>query len=233
MDFLPSENARKRMMTLAKVYADNEGNYREQGPNNWSHHWADHVPRNWGLPQQLTRRAVLEQVEFLRREPTDEAAEKVFLSIMVWGFGDTGYGPYRVGVMKSSRPEGLGKYLLGVVDSVDDGSISSYAHILKDNPTKLGPVYATKVAYFMTPGEISPILDSAVVQWVYRHQRKWLFNCNTWSVDQYAKYLSYCQELLNEVGGEVPEDQRTLGLVEYLMFIDQAAAGLPKWAKKI
>lgn len=226
-----SAAARTRIQQLAKAYSEGEGDYRHQ-PIRWnSRTWSNEVRPGWNLSSPLTRQAVL---DIVRSAVDVDSAERAFVAIMIWGYGSTGYGPHRVGEMRVSRSEGLGKYLLNIIEQAQDGPAEAYRLLANDKASKLGPSYASKVAYFVTPGEASPILDSVVAGWVQaHHESKRLFNSQKWSTPQYIDFQSYCHELLEFVGPLVPEGHRTLGLVEYLMFIDQAATALPKWARTI
>jgi hypothetical protein len=231
MASLTSENARTRIRQLAEVYAKHGGDYRRQ-PVKWdSQKWSNHVDPDWNLPHPLTRGDVLALVEAVRTYP--DAAEKAFTAIMVWGYGTTGYGPHRVKAMKQDRPEGIGHYMLDVVKAAGEGRLEAYRFIANNSITQLGPSYASKVAYFATPGEQSPILDNLVAGWVKTQQNSRTFNARQWSTAQYATFLEYCQELLDVVAPVVSDGHATCGLVEYLMFIDQSTSFVPAWAKTI
>lgn len=231
MGTIPSDGARERIRELAEVYAAEGGDYLTQ-PSWWdAENWSRHIHPGWILPNPMTRNDVFRLV---KEGKAVESAERAFIAVMLWGYGQTGYGPHRVDEMKSSRPEGLGQYMLGIVNAAGDSPVGAYEYMAKNWARKLGPSYASKVAYFVTQGEGSPILDSLVARWIYnRHHCQWVFNPNKWSTPQYLDFQSYCQELLEQVGTSVPEGQRTLGLVEYLMFVDQMASSLPKWARTI
>ena len=234
MGTVPSDGARERIRELAEVYAAEGGDYLTQASWWDSEDWSRHVHPGWNLPNPITRNDVFRLVKEAR---TVELAEGAFVAVMLWGYGQTGYGPHRVDEMKSSRPEGLGQYMLDIGKAAAPDTADAYRY-MADNKmnraTKLGPSYASKVVYFVTQGEGSPILDSVVARWIHKHHDcKWVFNPNKWSTTQYEDYQSYCHDLLNEINSLVPEGHRTLGLVEYLMFIDQVASSLPKWAKTI
>lgn len=225
-----SERARSRMMELSRVYSERNGDYRLQS-STWNRKsWAPHVAPEWEFPDSLTRRDVFDMVSAASSE---DDAEKAFLAVMVWGFGLTGYGPHRVGEMKKSRPEGLGRYMLNIKNNAGPNTRDAYLFLLNNRATKLGPSYASKIAYFVTDDETSPILDALVARWIWRMESRWIFNSNKWSTDQYADFREYCQDLLDTAGEYVPEGHRTLGLIEYLMFVDQQSTVLPGWARTI
>lgn len=231
MATIPSDGARERIRKLSTMYVEKGGNHRLQSSTWDTANWSEVVRPEWGLPQNISRNDVFSLVS---EASTIDHAEKAFVAVMLWGFGLTGYGPHRVKEMRKSRPEGLGRYMLDIVEAATRGPAEAYRHMANNRATKLGPSYASKVAYFVTQDEGSPILDSLVARWIYNHHdRKWVFNPNRWSTPQYLDFQSYCQELLDKVSSEVAEEQRTLGLVEYLMFIDQAATALPKWVRTI
>jgi len=230
MATVPSDDACVRIKELSEVYVARGGDYLTQ-PSWWdTENWSRHLHPGWILPNPITRNDVF---AIANEAKTVDDAEKAFVAVMLWGYGQTGYGPHRVELMRKSRREGLGQYMLNIIKATEDGPVAAYRYIANNRATKLGPSYGSKVAYFVTQGEGSPILDSLVARWVRNHEGKWVFNPNKWSTPQYLDFQSYCQELLDRVSSEVPEHHRTLGLVEYLMFIDQAATALPKWARTI
>ena len=230
MSSLTSENARTRIRQLAETYAEHGGDYRLQASQWSTARWTKHLRTGWHLPNPITRHDVFSIVGAAK---SPELAEKAFVAVMVWGFGWTGYGPHRVTEMRGSRPEGIGQYMLHVLTEAKTGPVEAYRSMSKNHAVQLGPSYASKIAYFATPNEVSPILDSLVARWVKEHEGRMLFDANKWSTPQYSNFQAYCQELLETACDVVAVDHQTLGLVEYLMFVDQGAAGLPAWAKTI
>lgn len=226
----PAAGAIERITLLAAAYARRHGDYLGQA-SGWSEDkWSRHALSEWNLPQPISRRDVLEITANVK---SPEDAEKAFIAVMVWGYGPTGYGPHRVDEMRASRRGGLGSYMLEVVEAASNGPVEAYRYMANNKIKQLGPSYGSKVAYFVTPSEVSPVLDYEVAQWIRAHEGCLRFDSRQWSTTQYEQFQLYCSQLLDVVRPLVDEREQTLGLVEYLMFIDRSARSLPKWATTI
>lgn len=104
------------------------------------------------LPDGTVREGVMS-----RAEPTrlalDAAAGRApirafFMSAMIWGFGDLGYGPWRTARMLAT-PNAEDKIGRVLQLARDEGSLAAYEAI--SGPCRLdrmGPVFATKLVYF-------------------------------------------------------------------------------------
>ena len=227
---LPSIRSVSQVQRLLDAYVSRQGNYLEQGPLWSSRRWRDVVAREAGFPRRLTRDYIFSRVSTLNNFVD---AEQVFVASMVWGYGNVGYGPYRVRQMVGSAELRLGEWVLEVAEAAKAGDHCAYEHIMSHRLSHLGPSFSSKLAYFLTPGERSPILDSVVAAWVERHEGGGLFNADRWSVTQMCHYQEYVQLLLDEVADLLPLEHRTRGLVEHLMFVDQSVLDLPSWVKSV
>jgi len=232
----PADGAIERIIQLATIYAEQGGDYLSQA-SWWNRKkWSRHVLTEWNLPRPISRRDVFDIVDQIRTTSDaerDRVAEKAFVAIMVWGYGTTGYGPHRVKEMRASRQEGLGSYMVNITEAASDGPVEAYRFLANNKAKQLGPSYGSKVAYFATPGEVSPVLDSEVAQWIQQYEGRAHFQLTEWSTLQYGDFQAYCSQLLDVIRPLVSEAEQTLGLVEYLMFTDRFAGSLPSWARRI
>lgn len=134
--------------------------------------WASNLP-NWikafpvdldfitSLPVNLDRgqvRKVCETSEYSVREK--------FLSVMIWGYGDRGYGPYRVTQMLSQRH--AERVLSDVYELACSGNAKGAYDFLRLNRIHtLGPSYGSKFISFCTPRSLgAPIYDSYIASWI-------------------------------------------------------------------
>ena len=115
------------------------------------------------LPDRLTRPVV--RGACLRAADAPADAARAFLTVMAWGYGQVGYGPFRV-----RRP------FLG------DNGVPRLA--------RLGPAFGTKFLYFCSPAGSRPalILDRLVAAWL-RENADLSLNEVRWSVWTYERYL--------------------------------------------
>jgi hypothetical protein len=113
------------------------------------------------LPMEIDRVAV--------REICDSSYYSIrekFLAVMIWGYGDRGYGPYRVNQMLSQQH--TEDVLSEVFDISQNGKPKDAYDFLRKNRIRiLGPSYSSKFITFCTPREIgAPIFDSYISLWI-------------------------------------------------------------------
>jgi hypothetical protein len=145
------------------------------------------------LPLQIDRevvRAICESSKY-------DIIEK-FLAVMVWGYGDRGYGPYRVGVMLS-QPH-TKKVLKRVFEIAQNGEPKdAYLFLMENRIRILGPSFGTKFLSFCTPRKIgAPIYDSLVGQWVSKYASKDFQGVSTnpenWNAKTYFAYWDWVKK---------------------------------------
>jgi hypothetical protein len=95
-----------------------------------------------------------------------------FLAVMVWGYGDRGYGPHRTKIIiENIKFEKVISETIKLANT--SNPIGSYDYLSSEKLHGLGPSYGTKLISFCTPREISaPILDSYIITWI----NKWAKN---------------------------------------------------------
>ncbi|SEE87016.1 hypothetical protein [Jiangella alba] len=162
------------------------------------------------LPRAVNRAAAREAV--LRELERDQVIG-AFVVAMVWGYGNTGYGPSRVRWMLTGS-KGAASYraavlrdevtakLRGAVDVVrEDGAASAYAYMYgKGRVAYLGGAFFTKWLYFASAvdgvdaANAAPILDQRVVAWLTSAAGTHL------RPDRTASYRTYL-DLLDAWGG--------------------------------
>lgn len=174
----------------------NAGSVQQQGFD-WSpsrSNWEKAFPKEGGfiskLPSEIDRkavRAICESSKFSIREK--------FLSVMIWGYGDRGYGPYRVTQMlNQSHAEAV---LAEVFDICQNGEPKvAYEYLRKNRIRILGPSYSSKLITFWTPREIgAPIYDSYIALWVQAFAEEDFAGVPTtsevWNSKTYARYWDW------------------------------------------
>lgn len=130
--------------------------------------------------------------------------EKVFLAVMIWGYGDIGYGPFRVRQMFESP--NFVQSLKNTRDLCEEGQpIQAYTSLKNSNIRQLGPAFGTKVLSFLHEPDRAPaILDSVVARWCNKHALKQLggtpINAEVWSPRTYERYMSWVTDLAVRYG---------------------------------
>lgn len=159
-----------------------------------------------------------------------------FIVVMMWGFKPKSYGAYRTSEMlkRYSSREEMESALRDCAQVAQQDPLEAYkkaSHLAKG----LGPAFGTKYTYFMSPeSNRSPIFDAVVANWLWHHnfrtdESKFMSSVG-WNSENYKLYVDFCTEAAEKIGVE------DLGLIEYLMFIDQqfaqwrkAGAEFPLW----
>ena len=140
-----------------------------------------------------------------------------FIATMVWGYGNVGYGPYRVSKMLAS--ENLDTKLSMSWGLAREGSALDAYNYLKDNRIEqLGPAFATKWLYFCSDAPVEiPIYDSVVARWIGEHAKEHFagvsISSEYWSANTYSRYLNFLSKASQLTGLKA-------GDLEYLIFLD-------------
>lgn len=123
---------------------------------------------------------------------------------MIWGYGDRGYGPYRVSRMLSV--ENAEKVLAEVHSLCSGGKPKeAYDFLRKNRLPILGPAYGTKFITFCTPRETSaPIYDSYVAMWIERFAPQDFTQAPiasiSWNPRTYSRYSRWIKEHSDHFG---------------------------------
>ena len=157
---------------------------------NWVKAFPDHSAFINSLPGEIDR----SQVRRIAHASEYSIIEK-FLAVMVWGYGDRGYGPYRVTQMLI-QPHAEST-LSEVFDLAESGKPIEAYQFLKANRIRiLGPSYGSKFITFCTPREVgAPIYDSYIALWVSRFAASEFsdvpITSENWNVKTYSRYWSW------------------------------------------
>jgi hypothetical protein len=122
---------------------------------------------------------------------------------MVWGYGDRGYGPYRVTQMLNQ--ENAEEILTHVFETCQQGDPKLAYDFLKQNRIRiLGPSYGSKFMTFCTPREMgAPIYDSLVAMWIGEFAKKDFLGVPTssenWNSKTYSRYWDWVKEHSEEL----------------------------------
>lgn len=146
----------------------------------------------WSIPQLVDR-------TFLRKIVSGEeySIRHKFLAVMIWGYGDRAYGPYRVDQMLRQINT---EYLLNQAFNLAQSGkpIEAYGYLSKNRINFLGPSYTSKFVCFSTPREIgAPIFDSFIARWLEKNTstefKDLSLSSQTWNIKAYTKYLTWIQ----------------------------------------
>ena len=118
-----------------------------------------------------------------------------FLAVMIWGYGDLGYGSFRVRKMLDS--DGFQEKVATVFEMCQQGAVlDSYVFLSKSKIDQLGPAFGTKIINFFTPREVvAPIYDSFISKWmdIYAKDAFPGGSCSSkvWSRNVYSSYVRF------------------------------------------
>ena len=177
----------KRLVMLVNEWQAS-GSPRQEGFD-WTsnkHNWVKAFPNDkrfiLSLPSEIDRDAVREICE-----SRNHSIREKFLSIMIWGYGDRGYGPYRVTQMMNQ--EHALSVLTDVYELCQSGDAKGAYDFLSRNRIRiLGPSYGSKFITFCTPREIgAPIYDSLIAIWVREFAEKEFLGVTTSSESKELK----------------------------------------------
>jgi hypothetical protein len=162
---------------------------------------------------------------------------------MAWGFGPAGYAQFRtqrvLGEFGVGKHPSIDEWMNGLRSAAASGPLSGYEYLRNHQVPHLGPSFATKHLYFVSPtSNQSPIIDSVVVGWLWRYQVAtkaepivhWKFDVDSWN--RYIDFSNHASVELQAVD-KSREELKLLGFIEYLMFQDElrhrALGGLDSW----
>jgi len=138
--------------------------------------------------------------ETLRPDGADDpqAVATAYIAAMVWGYGTTGYGPYRTERVLTTDPDAVQHLceVAAIAQDPDRGGIASFATIAEQKNGEflkfLGPAFGTKFLYFLTaaaPGvTMTPVMDAVVRRW-FAAEADISLNTTWWDTTSYQRYL--------------------------------------------
>ena len=229
------QEAFKRLLLLSRAYTQTGENYLAHGPkwnpSRWKPLIEKHLPGLIGWKPESGERVTRELVRnlWLEAKSPDDAVNAFFLT-MVWGYGSSFRGPGNIlAMLNSHEHENLGQLLLARREESTGMPSTAYYKLLASKISELGPVYASKFMYFITPDDCRvPVLDMWVTRWAQEYglnfelksSVKWQLN-----VEQLTNFTSFCQRTLNALNQL--EDDKSIhpgivdaGYIEYLIFFD-------------
>ena len=245
-----------RVVNLAQAYSlFPKADFLSHGPDWNPDRWA-RVLRIEGLEgfewkpewKKISRELILGQWETAINE---ESALQAFFLTMAWGFGADRFGRWKtLEMFKSMSEQNFGNYLLKVKGQAKESPDEAFRSLLEQGIKQLGPVYASKLLYAMSPrGHRSPVMDMWIERW--GKQSEFGFNFavkSTWSIEDNAqglkRFTEFCQKALNDMNIVKsplrPESENDVGFVEYLIFWDakyqmrkpwQTSDNYPAWVQ--
>lgn len=175
------------------------------------------------LPNMLDR----EQVKGVCAGSTvsEDSAVDAFLTAMAWGYGNVGYGPWRV--EQALRDSHAKQKVYRVAAALDqDGPLAAYRLFATEcRLTKIGPAFATKFLYFVDSGKHDThalILDRLVAKWLLL-RADYPVNPVPWSPTAYQDYLDRMHEWAAAL-------RVTPAALELAMFQDMSDAEGNQWS---
>ena len=121
---------------------------------------------------------------------------------MIWGYGDLGYGSYRVKKMFSTP--GFQERINLSYELASTGLVmEAYEYLSKNKVQQLGPAFGTKWLSFVSPSaQPAPIYDSFIAMWVNKFAKREFGEVSTssevWSKKTYGTYFEWMISKSNE-----------------------------------
>lgn len=173
---------------------------RESPPQNsfgWPRQrWLDRFERHCdlltGLPDALDRTEIRELCVDADKSP--EGAETAFMAVMVWGYAEVGYGPWRSSRILAVNRDPVSRLQTVAETLRSDGPEPAYRRLSDYADCRLrflGPAFGTKFLAFCSANEQQPalILDRLVAAWLARNTTLKL-DAASWSPATYGRYLA-------------------------------------------
>lgn len=235
-----SERAIERLKDLLTLYRRGNGNFLEQtsktGPS-----WSNYYDGNF--PEKISRGELLENAK-----DSETNLENLFVRIMAWGFGPAGYAHYRtnriLAELKAVDGRSIDRWMTELRSQSKLSPLGAFEYLESESGKikYLGPAFATKVLYFLSPvGNRAPILDSVVVSWLWRHNiatEEHSITLELANRDGFKKYIDFIDKALDQLSTLLSQniDENDRGFIEYLIFQDQLAyqsdLGLENWMRR-
>lgn len=172
---------------------EQEGFDWSKGRERWNQAFPKYKVHFSSIPNLIDRKHVRSAFE----SEIDITAK--FLTSMIWGYGDRGYGPFRV--TKMFEQSNYKSILSKVFELSASGKpLEAYKFLESNRIKNLGPSFSTKFIYFSTPREVgAPIFDSYIAKWI-AHQAIERFvslsvTSERWSLKTYSEYWHWATEI--------------------------------------
>jgi hypothetical protein len=203
----------------------------EQEAFDWSKsraNWMRYLPKQADFIASLPDRLSRKDVRVICDDEEIEVTHK-FLSTMIWGYGDIGYGSYRVN--KMFRTESFEEVINQTYVLASTGQVKvAYEYLSKNRVHQLGPAFGTKWLSFASPkDQPAPIYDSFISLWVAEFAQEEFTHVPTssevWSCKTYFRYYDWMVQ--NSAALEILPDN-----LELLIFQDATVnfSNQSKWA---
>ena len=188
----------KKLVSLVSAWR-NSGSSQQEGFD-WTSRkqaWLKTFPENSDFISQLPTEIDRDCVRQICQSQKSETQEK-FLAVMIWGYGDLGYGTYRVTNMLNQNNSI--QYLEQTIELCRGGDPKAAYNFLRTNRIRgLGPSYSSKLISFCTPRDIgAPIFDSFIALWVEEFAKKEFLGIPTssevWNLKTYTTYWDWVKE---------------------------------------
>ena len=192
----------KKLMKLIKSWQahgslEQEGFDWTSGKSNWMNAFPEESELIDSLPDEIDRMTVRNVCNSKKYSVIQK-----FLAVMIWGYGDRGYGPYRVTQMLNQRHAEA--VLNQVYQDCKSGKPLEAYDFLRNNRIRiLGPSYGSKFITFCTPREVgAPIYDSLISFWVTEFAQSEFSQVSTsaesWNLKTYTTYWNWIKEHSDE-----------------------------------
>ena len=158
------------------------------------HRWLSKIPEYSELIRNLPESLEREHVRRMAMHAADHeaGAAHAFIAAMAWGFGMSGYGPWRTRRMLDNTPQALQHLRQAATTVRGAGAIAGYRYLANEGRIAgLGPAFGTKFLYFIPQAVSGPhalIHDAVVTAAICSHGGPHL-SPRAWSTLTYETFL--------------------------------------------
>ena len=163
------------------------------------------------LPMPISRK----DVEKWTRQANagEHDAVQAFVVSMVWGYGTTGYGPWRTQRVLTKNPEVFPRLVRAADIERRSGDLAAYSYMALEGRLKfLGPAFGTKFLHFVSERAPSkqPLILDAVVSRALMELAGLSVASTAWSDQTYLSYLKVVRAWSDDLKVDPPDLERIL-----------------------
>lgn len=175
-------------------------------------------------------------------DPTEHNQRMVtaFIASMIWGYGQTGYGPYRTARVLTTDPQAVDhlREVARCAHNPERGGLAAFELIASErskNPMYLkylGPAFGTKFLFFLTRSNdktsTTPVMDAVVQTWFSSHAKDYgPLKVAFWHPASYRRYLTALDTWADALSvGDSPVSREN---VELLVFTSRNVEKYRRW----
>lgn len=156
-----------------------------------------------------------------------QAVVTAFIAAMIWGYGSTGYGPYRTERVLTTDRDAVPHLceIAEIAQNPERGGLEAFTTIARARNGSylkyLGPAFGTKFLYFLTEAtpavKTTPVMDAVVRRW-FASKADIRLTTARWESSSYERYLAALDHWAAALTDGTGDGPLPRGQVEFLIF---------------